>query len=138
MGWFRRTKSGPQGADETLRQYNEAEAARLSALAAGAPRMSTDTSHLRTTGAEMAVEDVFTITGRGQVATGTVTSGTIRVGDAVVVLRDGSVVADSEITGMEMFRKRADEASTGTMIGVLVRGRIDVTRGDVIRVTSSG
>ena len=54
------------------------------------------------------------------------------------MLREGAPVAESGITGIEMFRKRADEASAGTMIGVLLRDRVDVSRGDVIRVTSSG
>jgi GTPase len=139
MGWFRREKRDPQDANELLRQYNESEAARISALTNGSVRTRDAASFLSAGGAaaEMAVEDVFTITGRGQVATGTVTTGTIRVGDAVVVLRDGTSVAESAITGIEMFRKRADEASVGTMIGVLLRDRIDVTRGDVIRVRSS-
>lgn len=139
MGWFRRRRD-PQDANEILRQYNEAEAVRLAALANGATTTREETAFVSAAGgaAELAVEDVFTITGRGQVATGTVTTGTIRVGDAVVVLRDGSPVADTEITGIEMFRKHADAASAGTMIGVLLRGRTDVARGDVIRVTSSG
>ncbi|WP_136056684.1 EF-Tu/IF-2/RF-3 family GTPase [Microbacterium sp. K24] len=139
MGWFRREKRDPQDANEILRQYNESEAARISALTNGSVSTRDTPSFLSAGGAaaEVAVEDVFTITGRGQVATGTVTTGTIRVGDAVVVLRDGTSVAESAITGIEMFRKRADEASVGTMIGVLLRDRIDVTRGDVIRVRSS-
>lgn len=140
MGWFSRKKRDPQDANELLRQYNEAEAARISALTSGSVSSRTAPSFVSAGGAaaEVAVEDVFLITGRGQVATGTVTTGTIRVDDAVVVLREGAPVAESGITGIEMFRKRADEASAGTMIGVLLRDRVDVTRGDVIRVTSSG
>lgn len=140
MGWFRRRRHDPQDANEILRQYNEAEAVRLAALANGGTA-TREQSALISAGAgaaELAVEDVFTITGRGQVATGTVTTGTIRVGDAVVVLREGAPVADTEITGIEMFRKRADAASAGTVIGVLLRGKTDVARGDVIRVGSSG
>lgn len=140
MGWFNRKKRDPQDASELLRRYNEAEAARISALTSGSVATGEAPSFLSAGGAaaEVAVEDVFTITGRGQVATGTVTTGTIQVGDAVVVLRDGAPVAETGITGIEMFRKRADEASAGTMIGVLLRDRIDVSRGDVIRVASSG
>ncbi|PVE95892.1 EF-Tu/IF-2/RF-3 family GTPase [Microbacterium sp. TPD7012] len=140
MGWFRRRRHDPQDANEILRQYNEAEAVRLAALANGGTATREQSAFISAGAgaAELAVEDVFTITGRGQVATGTVTTGTIRVGDAVVVLREGAPVADTEITGIEMFRKRADAASAGTMIGVLLRGKTDVARGDVIRVGSSG
>lgn len=138
MGWFGRKRRDPADANELLRQYNDAEALRLSALTAGSAASPDVPTVVGATGAaEIAVEDVFTITRRGQVATGTVTSGTVRVGDAVVVLRGGDPVAETEITGIEMFRERADEASTGTMIGALLRDRIDVTRGDVIRVTAS-
>ncbi|WP_341945567.1 EF-Tu/IF-2/RF-3 family GTPase [Microbacterium sp. LWH11-1.2] len=140
MGWFRRRRHDPQDANEILRRYNEAEAVRLAALANGGTATREQSAFISAGAgaAELAVEDVFTITGRGQVATGTVTTGTIRVGDAVVVLREGAPVADTEITGIEMFRKRADAASAGTMIGVLLRGKTDVARGDVIRVGSSG
>ncbi|WP_223625359.1 EF-Tu/IF-2/RF-3 family GTPase [Microbacterium sp. EST19A] len=140
MGWFGRKKRDPQDANELLRQYNQAEAARISDLTSGSAATRSVPSFLSAGGAaaEVSVEDVFTITGRGQVATGTVTTGTIRVGDAVVVLREGAPVAETGITGIEMFRKRANEASAGTMIGVLLRDRIDVSRGDVIRVASSG
>jgi translation elongation factor EF-Tu-like GTPase len=86
---------------------------------------------------ELSVEDVFTITGRGQIATGTVARGTIRVGDAVAVFRDGAGSARTVIADIEMFRRRADEASEGAMVGLLLRERIDVTRGDVIRVIAS-
>ena len=139
MGWFGRKKRVPTDANELLRRYNDAEAARLSALTAGSTASSVGSAVISASedAAELAVEDVFTITGRGQVATGVVTTGIIRVGDAVVVLRAGGPVAETEITGIEMFRKRADEASAGTMIGVLLRGKTDVTRGDVIRVVAS-
>ena len=140
MGWFSRRKRDPKDANELLREYNEAEATRISALRPGSVATREGPSFVSAGGAaaEVTVEDVFVITGRGQVATGIVTTGTIRVGDAVVVLRDGAPVAESAVDGIEMFRKRANEASTGTMIGVLLRDRSDVTRGDVIRVASSG
>lgn len=139
MGWFSRRKRGPKDASELLREYNEAESARLDALRAGstAPRDAPSVLRAGAATAEVAVEDVFTITGRGQVATGTVTTGTVRVGDDVVVLRAGAPIAETVVSGIEMFRKRADEASAGTMIGVLLRDRIDVTRGDVIRAVPS-
>lgn len=83
------------------------------------------------------MEDVLTITGRGQVAMGTVSSGTIRIGDGIVVLRNGTVIGSSDVTGIEMFRKKASEAAAGAMAGLLLRGRLDVARGDVIRTSTS-
>lgn len=142
MGWFGR-KRDPQDANETLRRYNEAESARLASLVAGESGASTyapavvSATVATGSGAEFSVEDVFTITGRGLVATGHVTSGTMREGDAIVVLRDGSAIGESEIDGIEMFRARAKEVSTGTMAGLLLRGKVGVARGDVIRVVAS-
>ncbi|XXM78322.1 EF-Tu/IF-2/RF-3 family GTPase [Microbacterium sp. PMB16] len=139
MGWFSRKKNDPQDANELLRRYNEAEAARISGLTSGSTISTAAPTFVSAGGAsaELAVEDVFTITGRGQVAIGTVTIGTIRVDDDVAVLRDGAQISRTAITGIEMFRKRANEASAGAMVGVLLRDRIDVSRGDVIRVTTS-
>jgi hypothetical protein len=142
MGWFGR-KRDPQDANETLRRYNEAESARLASLTAGDSGASTHAPAVLSgtvsagSGAEFSVEDVFTITGRGLVATGHVTRGTMREGDAIVVLRDGSAIGESEIDGIEMFRARAKEVSTGTMAGLLLRGKVGVARGDVIRVVAS-
>ena len=81
----------------------------------------------------MPVEDVFTITGRGTVATGRVERGICKVGDTVEILGMGSDKT-SVITGVEMFRKLLDEAQAGDNIGVLLRGiqRTDIERGQVI------
>jgi len=80
------------------------------------------------------VEDVFTITGRGTVATGRLERGTIKVGDAaeIVGLKDEKM--STVVTGVEMFRKLLDQAEAGDNIGVLLRGvqRTDVERGQVI------
>ncbi|MFE7196042.1 EF-Tu/IF-2/RF-3 family GTPase [Microbacterium oxydans] len=138
MGLFRR-KRDSQGADEMLRAYNAAEAARLADLTAG---ISADTAAPMAVGSEagageVAVEDVFRITGRGLVATGKVSRGVVRIGDAVSVIRDGAALSTTEITGIEMFRKRANEARAGDMVGVLLAGKNDVARGDVIRVFAS-
>jgi translation elongation factor EF-Tu-like GTPase len=143
MGWFGR-KRDPQDANEVLRRYNEAEAARLAGVVQGhgsaadpstfaAPSIATASM----SAGEFDVEDVFTITGRGQVATGHVTTGVLRVGDRIVVMRAGSPIAEMEITGIEMFRRRASEVAVGTMAGLLLRGTVDVTRGDVIRAAAS-
>jgi len=81
----------------------------------------------------MAVEDVFTITGRGTVATGRVDRGIVKVGDEVEIvgIRD---TQKTVVTGVEMFRKLLDEAEAGDNIGVLLRGisRTDIERGQVL------
>ncbi|HEX8466007.1 MAG TPA: elongation factor Tu, partial [Abditibacterium sp.] len=81
----------------------------------------------------MAVEDVFTISGRGTVATGRIERGQIKVGETVEIigLRDTQTTA---VTGLEMFRKSLDVAVAGFNCGALVRGlkREDIERGQVI------
>ena len=82
----------------------------------------------------MPVEDVFTITGRGTVATGRVERGTIKVGDAVEIVGLADKPKDTVVTGVEMFRKILDLAEAGDNIGGLLRGidRKDVERGQVL------
>ncbi|WP_102191898.1 EF-Tu/IF-2/RF-3 family GTPase [Microbacterium aurantiacum] len=139
MGWLFGKKRDPQDASEMLRHYNEAEAARLTAMREGVDVDATVFSPSQdASGGELAVEDVFTITGRGIVATGTVTSGTVRVDDDVVILRGGVEHAASRITAVELFRKRADEASVGVNAGLVLSGKVSIARGDVIRVVPSG
>jgi len=81
----------------------------------------------------MAVEDVFTITGRGTVATGRVERGVVHVGDEIEIvgIRD---TQKTVVTGVEMFRKLLDEAQAGDNIGLLLRGvsRTDIERGQVL------
>ena len=81
----------------------------------------------------MAVEDVFTITGRGTVATGRIERGIVKVGDAVelVGIRDTKTTA---VTGIEMFKKSLDQGMAGDNAGVLLRGlkKEDIERGMVI------
>jgi len=81
----------------------------------------------------MAVEDVFSITGRGTVATGRVERGKIKVGDPVEIVGLGET-RSSVATGLEMFRKLLDEAIAGDNIGILLRGieKDQVERGQVI------
>lgn len=143
MGWLFRRKRDPQDAGEMLRRYNEAEAVRLTAMTEGVtvdamPVSSVFSPSHYTSGGELAVEDVFAITGRGIVATGTVTSGTVRVDDDVVILRRGAEHAVSRIVAVELFRKRASEASEGMNAGLVLSGKVAVARGDVIRVALSG
>ena len=86
----------------------------------------------------MAVEDVFTITGRGTVATGRVERGKVKVGDEVEIVGIRET-QKTVVTGVEMFRKLLDEAEAGDNIGVLLRGvaRTDIERGQVVCVPGS-
>jgi elongation factor Tu len=82
----------------------------------------------------MAVEDVFTITGRGTVATGRVERGVVKVGDEVELVGIHAETRKTVVTGVEMFRKLLDQAQAGDNIGVLLRGvgRTEIERGQVI------
>ena len=81
----------------------------------------------------MSVEDVFTITGRGTVATGRIERGSVKVGDAVEIVGITDT-RKSVVTGIEMFRKIMDEAQAGDNVGILLRGidKTQVERGQVI------
>ncbi|WP_252251051.1 elongation factor Tu, partial [Clostridium sp. ZBS13] len=87
----------------------------------------------------MPVEDVFTITGRGTVATGRVETGILHVGDEVEIVGLSEEKKKVVVTGIEMFRKLLDEAQAGDNIGALLRGvqRADIERGQVIAVPNS-
>ena len=81
----------------------------------------------------MPVEDVFTITGRGTVATGRVERGTVKIGDEIEIVG----IKESQkttVTGVEMFKKILDQAEAGDNVGVLLRGiqRTDIQRGQVL------
>ena len=82
----------------------------------------------------MPVEDVFTITGRGTVATGRVERGTVKVGDAVEIVGLADEPKNTVVTGVEMFRKLLDLAEAGDNIGALLRGvdRKEIERGQVL------
>ncbi|ENK0840484.1 elongation factor Tu, partial [Clostridium sporogenes] len=82
----------------------------------------------------MPVEDVFTITGRGTVATGRVERGVLHTGDEVELIGMKEEVSKTVCTGIEMFRKILDEAMAGDNIGALLRGvqRDDIQRGQVL------
>lgn len=148
MGWLFGRKRDSEDANELLRHYNEAEAARLAAMTSGVAEETAMGVSIRVPGSAslsvhsssttFLVEDVFTITGRGTVATGKVTSGTLRVDDDIVVLRDGALQARTRITGIEMFRKHVDEATVGELSGLVLREKIAIARGDVIRLAPSG
>jgi len=82
----------------------------------------------------MPVEDVFTITGRGTVATGRVERGTIKVGEVVEIVGLADEKKSTTVTGLEMFRKLLDFAEAGDNVGALLRGiqRSEIERGQVI------
>ena len=82
----------------------------------------------------MPVEDVFTITGRGTVATGRVEQGTVKVGEQVEIVGIRPKITTTVVTGVEMFRKLLDQGQAGDNIGVLLRGtkREDIERGQVL------
>ena len=82
----------------------------------------------------MPVEDVFTITGRGTVATGRIETGVANTGDAVEIIGMGADKLTSTITGVEMFRKILDRGEAGDNVGLLLRGidKTDIRRGMVI------
>ena len=96
------------------------------------PKRETDKPFL------MAVEDVFSITGRGTVATGRVEQGKIKVGDAVEIVGI-KATGKSVATGLEMFRKLLDDAQAGDNVGILLRGieKSQIERGQVIAAPGS-
>jgi len=82
----------------------------------------------------MPVEDVFTITGRGTVATGRIETGVANTGDSVDIIGMGAEKLTSTVTGVEMFRKILDRGEAGDNVGILLRGieKSDIKRGMVI------
>ena len=114
----------PQGAwgDKILELFEEIEAY------IPTPERDTDKPFL------MPVEDVFSITGRGTVATGRVESGVIKVQDEVEIVGLTEEIRKVVVTGVEMFRKLLDQAEAGDNIGVLLRGvqRNEIERGQVL------
>ena len=82
----------------------------------------------------MPVEDVFSITGRGTVATGRIETGVIKIGDPVDIIGMGAEKLKSTVTGVEMFRKILDEGEAGDNVGLLLRGidKDQIRRGMVI------
>ena len=80
------------------------------------------------------VEDVFSITGRGTVASGRIDRGTVHVNDEISIVGIKEDISNAIVTGVEMFRKQLDEGLAGDNVGVLLRGvqRDDIERGQVI------
>ncbi len=87
----------------------------------------------------MPVEDVFSITGRGTVATGRIERGIIKVGETIELVGMTKETASTVVTGVEMFRKLLDEGRAGDNVGCLLRGlkREDIQRGQVLAAPKS-
>ncbi len=87
----------------------------------------------------MAVEDVFSISGRGTVATGRIERGIVKVGDEVEVVGFDNKIGKTVVTGIEMFRKILDEGQAGDNVGLLLRGvdKKDLKRGMVLAAPGS-
>lgn len=87
----------------------------------------------------LSVEDVFSITGRGTVATGRLERGLVKIGDPAEIVGLAPKVHKTVVTGVEMFRKTMDQAEAGDNIGLLLRGvdKDDVKRGQVVAVPGS-
>ena len=82
----------------------------------------------------MPIEDIFSITGRGTVATGRIETGVIHTGDPVEIVGLNDEPKKSTVTGVEMFRKLLDQGEAGDNVGLLLRGieKTDIKRGEVI------
>ncbi len=113
---------GPWGGDKIVKLMEEVDAY------IPAPERDTDKPFL------MPVEDVFSITGRGTVATGRVERGVVKVGDNVEIIGLSDESRTVVVTGVEMFRKLLEEAQAGDNIGALLRGvqREEIERGQVL------
>ncbi len=87
----------------------------------------------------MAIEDVFSISGRGTVATGRIERGKIKVGEEVEIVGMKEEIGKTVVTGVEMFRKEMDEGQAGDNVGLLLRGvnKEDIERGQVLAVKGS-
>jgi elongation factor Tu len=87
----------------------------------------------------MAIEDIFTITGRGTVATGRVERGKVKVGEEVEIIGMKDETKKTVVTGVEMFRKILDEGQAGDNVGILMRGvgKEEVERGQVLAAPGS-
>lgn len=83
----------------------------------------------------MVVEDVFTITGRGTVATGRIEAGAVKVGQQVRILRAGTELGSTTVSAVEMFREKRETASAGENVGLLLAGPAgdNVMRQDVLQ-----
>ena len=123
-------KKDDRSVEALLEQANAASPTRPATTTAEPPVVPVGDGSFR-----MPVEDVFTIRGRGTVVTGRVASGTVRVGMQVNVVRDGGVAFTTEVSGVEMFRKVLDSASTGDNVGVLLKelSKEQLHRGDLIQ-----
>ncbi len=87
----------------------------------------------------MAIEDIFSITGRGTVGTGRVERGKVHTGDEISIIGMKEEISKTVVTGIEMFRKILDEGQAGDNVGLLLRGveKDDLVRGQVLAAPGS-
>jgi elongation factor Tu len=136
MGFWSRLM-GRAEYDTTVADYQAASAGPTDAVpAASAPADAPVDARLADAASfRLTVEDVFTITGRGTVATGRIESGRVSVGDVLEVSAPGiDCTVSTTVSGIEAFRKRLDSAGAGDLVGLLLSGvsRSDVPRGTVL------
>lgn len=134
MGFFGRL-FGNEGEDTTVTDFQAETAATAATAAASAP--VGQAASLADGTFRLVVEDVFTITGRGTVATGKIDAGSVSVGNRVTVTDAYGKALTSTVTGLEMFRKQVTTAGAGDNIGLLLEGvtRDDIARGSVVTST---
>jgi translation elongation factor EF-Tu-like GTPase len=133
MAWFRRNNAESMDTQYLLAQAHESTP--LEPTPTQATTLEpTASAPGAATGFRMTIEDVFTITGRGTVVTGRIAAGTVASGSTVRLTRTDGSARDLDITGIEMFRKQVDSASTGDNVGLLLHAvtRDDVGAGDVV------
>ncbi|GAB4006321.1 EF-Tu/IF-2/RF-3 family GTPase [Nocardioides ultimimeridianus] len=108
---------------------------RLGSGGSAAPSWRPDPSAPTGSGFTMEVEDVFSITGRGTVVTGSIATGTLTVGQTVCFLDARGKERGARVNGIEMFRRIVDTAGEGDAVGLLLDGvaREDVLRGALLR-----
>jgi elongation factor Tu len=130
MGLWPFTKKDDRSVEALLEEANAASPTGPATAAAGPAAVATGDGSFR-----MPVEDIFSIRGRGTVVTGRVESGTVRVGMKVNVVRDGGVATTTTVTGVEMFRKVLDSATTGDNVGLLLKelSKEQLRAGDLIQ-----
>ncbi len=124
---FRRPKT------EQEEYYENYDRQRQDSAKASVDSASVD-NYNTSTGFSLTVEDVFTITGRGTVVVGRISSGSVSIGETVTLKRTNGYSCSVAVAGIEMFRKMLNTAKEGDNVGLLLRGltKADIGRGDLL------
>ena len=125
--FFRRPKT------EQEEYYENYDRQRQDSAKASVDSASVD-NYNTSTGFSLTVEDVFTITGRGTVVVGRISSGSVSIGETVTLKRTNGYSCSVAVAGIEMFRKMLNTAKEGDNVGLLLRGltKADIGRGDLL------